>query len=353
MAIFALKFKNMATQKNKKTALAAGTIIFISLATIVLIALVALFAPINNNDNDQYIYIRSNDSFEMVAEQIGDKTSLTGKISFIVLSKAFSYDKKIRAGRYALNENLFNTFRRMRNGSQSAVQLTFNNIRTKEQLAGRLSKSLMADSASIIGLLNDSAFLAPYGLTTNNAVAVFIPDTYEIYWNVEAQAIFERMHKHYEKFWSEERIAKAAAIPLSREEVITLASIVEEETKSANERKAVAGLYINRLRKNMPLQADPTVKFAVGDFGLRRILFKHLRTPSPYNTYLNTGLPPGPIRLPMTHNVDAVLDFDQHNYIFMCAKETLNGEHNFAVTYAEHQKNARRYQEALNARNIR
>lgn len=353
MAIFALKFKNMATQKNKKTTLAAGTIIFLSLATIVLIALAALFAPINNSDNDQYIYIRSNDSFEMVAEQIGDKTSLTSKISFIVLSKAFSYDKKVRAGRYALNENLFNTFRRMRNGSQSAVQLTFNNIRTKEQLAGRLSKSLMADSASIIGLLNDSAFLAPYGLTTNNAVAVFIPDTYEMYWNVEAQAIFERMHKHYEKFWTEERIAKAAAIPLSREEVITLASIVEEETKSANERKAVAGLYINRLRKNMPLQADPTVKFAVGDFGLRRILFKHLRTPSPYNTYINTGLPPGPIRLPMTHNIDAVLDFDQHNYIFMCAKETLNGEHNFAVTYAEHQKNARRYQEALNARNIR
>lgn len=343
----------MATQKKKKTALAAGTIIIITLATIVFLAFAALFAPINNNNNEQYLYIRSNDSFEMVAEQIGDKTSLTGKISFIALSKALSYDKKVRAGRYALNENLFNTFRRMRNGSQSAVQLTFNNIRTKEQLAGRLSKSLMADSASIIGLLNDSAFLAPYGLTTNNAVAVFIPDTYEMYWNVEAQAIFERMHKHYEKFWTEERIAKAASIPLTREEVITLASIVEEETKSAKERKAVAGLYINRLRKNMPLQADPTVKFAVGDFGLRRILFGHLRTPSPYNTYLNTGLPPGPIRLPMTHNVDAVLDFDQHNYIFMCAKETLNGEHNFAVTYAEHQKNARRYQEALNARNIR
>jgi UPF0755 protein len=322
------------------------------MAITVIVPLWALFAPINN-ENDEYIYIHNNEKFEAIAQQIEEKKGFIAKISFTLVAKALSYDQKVRPGRYVIDENLFNTFRRMRNGSQTAVKLTFNNIRTKEQLAGRLSKSLMADSASIVGLLNDSVFLAPYGLSPYNAVAVFIPDTYEIYWNVEAQEIFERMYKHYEKFWTNERMAKAAAIPLTREEVITLASIVEEETKSANERNTVAGLYINRLRKGMPLQADPTVKFAVGDFGLRRILFGHLRTPSPYNTYINKGLPPGPIRLPMTHNVDAVLDFDQHNYIFMCAKETLNGEHNFAVTYAEHQKNARRYQEALNARNIR
>lgn len=341
------------TKKNKKNkSKLIITTIIIALGCIVFVPLWSLFQPINT-DNKEYIYIRNNENFETVTNQIAEKRGIIAKVSFTVLAKAFQYDKKVRPGRYMIDENLFNTFRRMRNGSQSAVQLTFNNIRTKEQLAGRLSKSLMADSASIVSLLNDSAFLQPYGLTSNNAVAVFIPDTYEMYWNVEAKDVFERMYKQYEKFWTDERLAKAAAIPLTREEVITLASIVEEETKSANERKTVAGLYINRLRKNMPLQADPTVKFAVGDFGLRRILFSHLRTPSPYNTYINKGLPPGPIRLPMSHNVDAVLDFDQHNYIFMCAKETLNGEHNFAVTYAEHQKNARRYQEALNARNIR
>ena len=210
----------------------------------------------------------------------------------------------------------------------------------------------MADSASILQHLNDSAFLTKYELNPNTSVALFIPDTYEVFWDMAADELFERMKKEYDRFWNDERKEKAALIPMTEVEVSTLASIVEEETNSKSERPIVAGLYINRLKTDMPLQADPTVKFAYGDFSLRRITGTHLRTQSPYNTYKNKGLPPGPIRLATASGIDAVLNHEKHNYIFMCAKETLNGEHNFAATYAEHQVNARKYQKALDERKI-
>ena len=174
-----------------------------------------------------------------------------------------------------------------------------------------------------------------------------------MFWNVKAEKIFDRMYKEYEKFWTDERKQKAAAIPLTQLQVSTLASIVEAETNSRAEKPIVAGLYINRLKRNMPLQADPTVIFALGDFTVKRVLNAHTRIESPYNTYQNTGLPPGPIRIPTLAGLDAVLDYDRNNYIFMCAKETLNGEHNFASTWAEHKKNAAKYQKALNERGIR
>ena len=264
------------------------------------------------------------------------------------------YDQKIRPGRYEIYAGMsnFTLIRNLRSGRQKPLKLTFNNIRTKEQLAGRLGKQLMADSTKIIQLLNDSAFLSAYGLTPNTSISTFIPNTYEVFWDLDALELFERMKKEYDKFWTVDRKAKAAAIPMSELEVSTLASIVEEETNGKTERPTVAGLYINRLKIGMPLQADPTVKFAVGNFGLRRITGEHLRFISPYNTYKNTGLPPGPIRVSTPDGIDAVLNYSKHNYIFMCAKETLNGEHNFAIDYKEHKANARKYQKALNERKI-
>lgn len=304
------------------------------------------------NEEKSYLFIYDNSSYTVVKDSL--KKHLILPFTFNQAARLMKYGKKIRPGRYELTKgmNNFTLIRKLRNGSQSPVRLTFNNIRTKEQLARRLSTQLMADSASIVHLLSDSLFLIQYGFNAFNSVSVFIPDTYEIFWDSDAGEIFDRMLKEYQKFWTAERKTKAAQIPLTPTDVSTLASIIEEETNISNERPVIAGLYINRLKKNMPLQADPTVKFAYGDFALRRIKGEQLRTNSPYNTYKNTGLPPGPIRITSANAIDAVLNFQNHDYIFMCAKETLNGEHNFAVTWAEHQQNARRYQQALNARNI-
>ena len=262
--------------------------------------------------------------------------------------------KNIRSGRYLVTKGMsnFQFVRMLRSGRQTPVQLKFNNIRTKEQLAGRLSAQLMADSIQILNLLNDSAYLAKSGLNPNNSISIFIPNTYEVFWNMDAQDIFNRMKKEYDNFWTNDRKSKADSIPLTPLEVSTLASIVEEETNGKVERPVVAGLYINRLKINMPLQADPTLKFAVGNFALRRITGEQIKVNSPYNTYKNTGLPPGPIRVATPQGIDAILNYQQHKYIFMCAKETLNGEHNFAENYNEHQKNARKYQKALNERKI-
>lgn len=258
--------------------------------------------------------------------------------------------KTVRPGHYEIKNGMSNKtlVTMLQRGLQTPVRVTFNNIRTKEQLAGVFSNKLMADSVAILNLLNNEHFVSSYGFTTDNILAMFLPNTYEFFWNTNAEKVFERMNKEYQKFWNETRIQQAAAIPLAPIEVSILASIVEEETNKVSEYPIVAGLYINRLKKGMLLQADPTVKYAVGDFALRRVLNVHLKTDSPYNTYLYTGLPPGPIRVPSTRCIDAVLNYEKHNYLYMVAKETLNGEHSFATTLSEHNKNARKYWNALN-----
>ncbi len=305
------------------------------------------------NEEDKYLFVRDNNSMEDVIRNLDKTNQVFSVFTFKQAATILGY-KKIRPGRYELSNgmNNFKLVRILKNGRQTPLKLTFNNIRTKEQLAGRLSKMIMADSLSIVQLMNDSAFLASYEQNPNTSIAVFIPNTYEVFWDMDARELFERMKREYDIFWTEDRKAKAAAIPLTSVEVATLASIVEEETNNKTERPMVAGLYINRLKKEMPLQADPTLKFAVGDFSIKRLKFGHILKISPYNTYRNKGLPPGPIRVASQNGIDAVLNFAKHDYIFMCAKETLNGEHNFAITYAEHQANARRYQKALDALKI-
>lgn len=212
----------------------------------------------------------------------------------------------------------------------------------------------MADSLSLIKTLKDSAICAKYGFTTQTIPAMFIPNTYNIYWNISIEQLMKRMHKEYNTFWKNNgREEKAEKTGMSKVEIATLASIIDEETAANQEKPMVAGMYINRLKKGMPLQADPTVKFAMQQFGLRRIYNNMLKTESPYNTYINKGLPPGPIKIASIAGIDAVLNHVTHNYLYMCAKEDFSGTHNFATTYSEHLRNATKYRKALNKRNIK
>ncbi len=259
----------------------------------------------------------------------------------------------IRAhGYYAVDSGLraFDLARRMAMGRQTPLRVTFNNLRTFGQLNGVLSRRLEADSARFAA--GADSVLAPRGFTPEEYAAAVLPDTYEFYWTASPEHVFEVLADHRTGFWTPERLAKAQALGLSPEQVATVASIVEEETNKADERGKVARLYLNRLQRNMPLQADPTVKFALGDFSLRRITGEHLAVQSPYNTYVNPGLPPGPIRIAEAATLDAVLNAPDHNFLYMCAKPDFSGYHDFATTYDRHRINAARYHRALTARGI-
>lgn len=325
------------------------------LALILYFAYILFFPNIfPRTEEKTYLCIPDSSTYSDVQVLLEKDAKIINTSAFKQVASLLHYGSKIRSGRYELKKgmNNFQLVRILRSGRQTPVRLTFNNIRTKEQLAARLGTQLMADSVSILALMNDTAFLSQYGLTPNTAIAMFIPNTYEVFWNLNAKDLFERMNKEYTKFWTNERKEKAAAIPMTPVQVSTLASIVEEETNNKTDRPKVAGLYINRLKSDMPLQADPTLKYAVGDFGLKRLTLKQILYISPYNTYRNHGLPPGPIRVASESGIDAVLNYTHHNYIYMCASETFNGEHKFASTWAEHQANAKRYQAKLNALNI-
>jgi len=349
----------MTKRKNK------STIIFTGISGIVLLLAASIYAvflspniTLQGEDETAFLPVYPQSTAQDIALYLQQNTLLRSTTTWLLASKILRAEKNgwLHSGRYRLEGNMSNLalLRLLHSGRQTPVQVSFNNVRTREALAGRLSAQLMADSLTLIRLLTDSVFLVQYGVTPQTAVALFLPDTYEIYWNTDAKEIFDRIFCEYSRFWNEERRAKAAAIPLTPLQVSTLASIVEEESNAKSERATIAGLYINRLRQKMKLQADPTVKFALGNFALRRIRVSHIfeAKNSPYNTYLRTGLPPGPIRIPSKNAIDAVLNYAQHNYIYMCAKESFDGTHNFAVTYAEHLQNAKKYQKALNERNI-
>ena len=260
----------------------------------------------------------------------------------------------IHTGRYAIHpgENVYHVFSRLYRGYQEPMNLTIGSVRTLDRLARNVGEQLMIDSAEIAAPLSDSAFIHRLGYTPETLPALFIPNTYQVYWNMSVEEFFQRMQKEHAAFWNEKRRAQAQAMHMTPEEVATLASIVEEETNNNAEKPTVAGLYINRLHANMPLQADPTIKFALQNAGIRRITNADLNIDSPYNTYLHTGLPPGPIRIPSIVGLDAVLNYTRHNYLYMCAKEDFSGTHNFASNYRDHLRNARKYWNALNRRKI-
>ena len=303
----------------------------------------------------EHFYIRTGADFNEVLDKLSSGNIIINAGTFEWLADYKDYKTHIKPGKYLIADGMNNNdlINMLKSGRQEPVKLVFNNVRTKYQLAGKIAKQLEADSISIINILNDAKYLAKYGFTPDNAIVVFIPNTYEMYWNTSGSQLFERMNDEYKKFWTDSRRQKAKDAGITPIEVEILASIVQEETAKYAEMSKIAGLYLNRIHKKMKLEADPTVKFAVGDFAIKRVLKKHLEVDSPYNTYKVKGLPPGPISLPDSRVIDKTLDFEKHNYIYMCAKEDFSGYHNFAVTGAEHAANARRYQNALNKLKIK
>jgi UPF0755 protein len=302
-----------------------------------------------------YLYIPTGATFDVVKDSLEKMDALNNKVSFYFLSKLLKYRDNVKPGRYLLDSssNNFNILKKLKQGRQAPVKLTFNNIRLKSELAKRLSDKLEFSEEDLLKRLNEESIVRNYGFTTENIIGMFIPNTYEFYWNIPVEKFIERMHGEYLKFWTEERKDKARSMGLTPAEVTIVASIVEAETNYEKEKSRVAGVYINRLRNNMPLQADPTVKFALGDFTIKRIYSGHIEYDSPYNTYMYAGLPPGPINLPSTSTVDAVLNYERHKYIYFCAHHDLSGHHDFAETYAEHQIIAEKYRKALNKLQIK
>lgn len=309
-------------------------------------------------DEDNIIYIEKGESAESVKQKVESVAASGNKLAaFKWLAEHKGYYQRIRPGRYDIGSgtSTLNVFRNLRNGSETPAKLTIPPLRTVGDLSRHLGKKLMADSADFANVLTDSALLAKHGLKRETAVCLFLQNTYEVYWSIAPEKLLDRMAKEYNAFWTPKRVAKLDGISkgFTREEAVTLASIVESETANNAEKPTVAGLYINRLHKGIKLQADPTVKFAVGDPTIRRVLNRHLQTDSPYNTYKVEGLPPGPICIPSVESLNAVLDYEHNDYIYMCAKEDFSGTHNFARTSAEHQANAKKYQKALDARGIK
>lgn len=301
------------------------------------------------------LYIPGNATYKQVTDSLTINDALISLKAFHWVSKKKEYTKSVKTGRYRLKKgmNTNQIVNMLKGGLQTPLNVTFNNVRTKEELAGKVSKYLIADSLSILSLFLDENQIQKFGFTTDTYISMFIPDTYEFYWTTTAEEFADRMKLEYDRFWNDERRKKAEEINLAPAEVTTLASIVQAETAKKEEQKRIAGLYMNRLKRGQFLQADPTVKYAVGDFSLKRILNAHLEIDSPYNTYKNAGLPPGPINFPETTAIDAVLNYEKHNFLYMCAKEDFSGYHNFAVTFNEHSRNAAKYRAALDRNNIR
>lgn len=303
----------------------------------------------------QYLYIPTGASYTYVKDELEDGGYVHDIFTFDLLAKELNYDEMVKPGRYKIPYQISNLelIRMLRSGRQKPVNLVINKVRTKSDFARLVSGTLEPDSAEMMKLLNNDGYLQKHGFDTSTALAAIIPDTYEFYWNANPESIYSRLVGYYEKFWTEEKKQQAYALNLTPTQVMILASIVEEETNKADEKPTIASVYLNRLDYNMKLQADPTVKFAMQDFELKRILNVHLEHESLYNTYKYAGLPPGLICTPSKESINAVLNPEDTDYLYFCAKDDLSGYHSFASDYVGHMKNARAYQKALNERGIK
>lgn len=302
-----------------------------------------------------YIHITPDDNSTSIIDKLSEIEGIGSTKGFELLAKHNNFDSRKRSGRFAINngENMHTIYRRIVSNEQTPVKLVVPATRTLEQMVGAISRQLMLDSLELIEFIKTPIYYESIGYKSETLPSLFIPNTYEVYWNIKPETLITRLMNERRRFWNEERSNKAKKLNLTPEEVATLASIIDEETNNDEEKPVVAGMYINRLKRGMPLQADPTVKYAIGDPTRQRILKKDLATDSPYNTYRYKGLPPGPIRIPTIQAIESVLNYTKHNYLYMCAKEDFSGKHNFARTLTEHNANARRYQAALNKLNIK
>ncbi len=300
------------------------------------------------------IYIPTGANFNDVKKILYKDGLIVHRNNFEWWAQKKKYPENIKAGKYLIlnemsNNNLIN---HLRSGQQQPVKLIFNNMRNPEQLAQRVAEQIEIDSTAIMSLLTDSVYISKLGFDKHSISSLFIPNTYEIFWNVSAENFIKRMVREHDNFWNSERREKAAELNLSKIEVVTLASILDKETHKNEEKPIIAGIYINRLKKNWLLQADPTLIFALGDFNIKRVLNVHKEIDSPYNTYKYPGLPPGPICIPSISSIDAVLNYTKHDYFYLCAKDDLSGYHVFAKNIREHNRNADKYQRALDKMRI-
>lgn len=326
------------------------------------IASYLLFSSFSNDSETHYVYIDDDDSVDSVYTKLSAFANPRSMKVLQTLNRYGRYAGHIRTGRYVIadGDGTWKVYRKLKNGLQDPVKLTIPSVRTTDRLAAEVAKKMMIDSTELLRALSDEAVCRKLGFDTTTVICLFVPNTYEVFWNLSTDKFLERMKREYDLFWNEERKGLADRLKLIPTEVMTLASIIDEETANDAEKPMIAGMYYNRLMfrdeeypEGMPLQADPTVKFALKQFQLKRIYNDMLHFKSPYNTYINTGLPPGPIRIASVAGIDAVLHMVKHDYLYMCAKEDFSGTHRFARTYQEHLANAVRYAAALNQRGIK
>lgn len=341
---------------NRNKVLIIGLVVFsVLLVSFSFYAYQMLMTPnVLIDQRERIVLIPTGSDFKDVQDILIEGEYVNDILSFSVLSKFMKYDQYVKPGRYLLEADMSNleAIRHLRSGKQEPVDVTFNNVRLKPELAQKITANLEAEADEFLVMLEDSSVVSKYGFTTENIMTMFLPNTYEMYWTTDEEELMERMHKEYERFWEESRKMKAQELDMTPVEVSVLASIVDAETNKMDEAPTVAGLYLNRLQRNIALQADPTLVYAAQDFTIRRVLDKHKEIDSPYNTYKYTGLPPGPIRTPSIAALEAVLNHEDHNYLYMCAKEDFSGYHNFATNLRTHLANARRYQQALSKAGI-
>ena len=342
--------------KKKKTIIIGVIIIVIVLLVIVILAGYRRYRNVTKpnvvtpGQANFSLYIPTGAGFDQVKDSLYSHGLITDKKSFEWWASRKDLPSHVKPGRYLLKDGMNNKqlCNMLAGGLQTPVRVTFNNMRNVAMLAGRISQQIEADSIEIVNYLNDPSHLAELGFTQQTIPALFLPNTYEFYWNTNAAQFVEKMKKEYDKYWNEDRLNQAQEVGLYPIQVSTLASIDDQETNKTDEMARIAGVYLNRLRNGWLLQADPTLVFAVGDFELKRVLNVHKEIESPYNTYKYPGLPPGPICIPSLASINAVLHAEKHNYYYFCAKEDFSGYHNFAKSLTEHNRNAERYQRALN-----
>ena len=313
-----------------------------------------ILAPNTNVKDDGIIYLRDNSTLSQVLDALRRYGYIENTHTPGVVARLKRFTSPVKSGRYKIrdkmnNKELINMFR---TGNPYPVYVSVNKMRTLDEIAGTAHEELNTSKEELLTLLKDADVLADLGFDTTTIMAMFIPNTYQIYWNTPALDLLKRMKKEYHRFWNEDRMAKASAIGLSPEQVITLASIIEEETVKAEEYPVIAGVYINRLNRGIKLDACPTLKFVLGDFTISRILDRYLKINSPYNTYMYAGLPPGPIRMASIKVIDSVLNYQKHDYLYFCAKSDFSGYHNFSKTLRQHNIYAREYHQELNKRKI-
>lgn len=298
---------------------------------------------------DAILVIEPDETFKSLQDKLYEKDYVQDLVSFSFLARIMNYDTSVKPGRYLLKKDMTNVeaIRMLRIGQQQPVNITFNNVRLIQDLGEKITAGIALNKDQFYSALDDFISTNDEGFNEQNIIGMFIPNTYQVYYDISGAGLVERMRDEYNKFWSEDRLKKAEGIGMTPKEVSVLASIVQAESVKKEESRIIAGLYKNRLDQGIALQADPTLVFASGDFGLKRVLNVHKEIDSPYNTYLNRGLPPGPINMPTIHSIDAVLNHDNHNYLYMCAKEDFSGYHNFATNIRDHLNNARKYQRQL------